>query len=179
MPTGQAVNAEMKKVLSTTQLNSATFFITAILAATPMIPVLSQAQDARQSPVEYRKTTLAHSYIAWKPNGIIVGKYGQNRDKLIIVSVITNSVRVVGPDAGKVVKQWAGEENGMLGADDMTEGPDGTIYHVNADEAGIGYIKPNAEKGFLAKEETKDRWASVVAVSVEGRTLNAGIDHYV
>ncbi|MGI9264580.1 MAG: hypothetical protein ACR2QU_06615, partial [Gammaproteobacteria bacterium] len=137
---------------------------------------LVRADDAKPSAVEHRKTTLADDYFKWMPNGVIVGKHGINKGNLIIASVITNSVRIVDPDSGKIIKEWAGEEQGMLGADDMTEGPDGTIYHVNADGPGIGVLRPNGDIEVLAAEEAKTIgfWGNSIAISPDGKTLFYG-----
>lgn len=132
---------------------------------------LVYAEDAKPSIVEYVKKTLADNYFAWMPNGVIIGKHGVNKGKLIIASVITNSIRVVDPDTGKLLRQWAGEENGLLGADDMTEGPDGTIYHVNADGPGLGFIKPDGTIGELAKDDFEGGWTNSISISHDGKTL--------
>ena len=142
--------------------------VTTVLFA---LPAAVLAQDAQPSAVEYRKTTLHDNYNAWLPNGVIVGKHGINEGNLIVASVVTNSVRIVDPESGKILKEWAGEENGMLGADDVTEGPDGTIYHVNADGPGLGYIRPNGEIGVLAKDDFEGGWTNAIAISEDGKTL--------
>ena len=138
-----------------------------------MIPALAQAQDAKPSPVEYRKTTLHDNYMAWMPNGVIVGKHGLNEGNLIVGSVITNAVRVVDPDTGKIIRSWQGQADGMAGADDIAEGPDGSIYHVNANGVGIGRIHPDGTTSVVpgTKEVTQGEWTNAVAISKDGKTL--------
>ena len=139
-----------------------------------LLPAAIQAQDAKPSSVEYRKTTLADQYFQSMPNGIIVGKVGPYKGKLITASVITNSVRVIDPDTGKILKAWTGEENGMLGVDDIFQAPDGTIYHVNADGPGIGAIRPDGTIDVLAKGDYEGFWGNSVAVSHDNKTLFFG-----
>lgn len=162
----------MKTKTSTVKWSAGRVAVATALLLT--IPLAASAEDAKPSPVEYQKTTLADNYFASMPNGIIIGKHGQNRGKLITASVITNDVRVIDPDTGKILKQWAGEENGMLGADDIAEGPDGTIYHVNADGPGLGAIRPNGKIDVLAKDDYEGGWGNSVAVSHDGKTLFFG-----
>jgi len=134
------------------------------------IPTQALADDFQRSPVEYRKTTLQDEYFKWMPNGIYIGRQGSNRDNLLIASVVTNELRLVDPDSGRILKRW-GPEQGMRGVDDMVEGPDGTIYHVNADGTGLGVIRPNGDISVIAEDVTQDRWTNAVAISKDGETL--------
>ena len=171
----------LRRIIMKTDIPIATWFkistrstftrATAMAALLLAIPAAASSQDAKVSPVEYRKTTLHGNYSAWMPNGIIVGKHGANKDKLVVGSIITNAIRIVDPDSGRIVKEYNPKDWRLLGPDDVSEGPDGTIYHVNAAGTGIGYITPDGKSGVLAEDATQKMWTDGIAVSPDGKTL--------
>ena len=67
----------------------------------------------KPSPVAYKKTTLKSNYMEGPCNGMIVGKVGKNKGKLILCLGMIRKIRVVDPDTGKVFEEY-GPEQGIL-----------------------------------------------------------------
>ena len=67
---------------------------------------------------------------------------------------------VLDPDTGKVIRTY-GEEYGVQGLDDVSEGPDGTLYFSNIPIGKIGWIKPDGTHGHIDAKP----WINPIAVT--------------
>ena len=124
----------------------------------------------KPSPVAYRKTTLKSDY--FEPcNGMIVGKVGANKGKLILALGIIRRVRIMDPDTGKVLQEYGPEQGVLNYPDDIAEGPDGTLY-ISALFASedICYIRPDGTHGTIKAKF----WNNSIAISPDNKWLYSG-----
>lgn len=58
------------------------------------------------------------------------GMFFDNQDRLIVASALANLIFVVDPESGAILETW-GPEQGVLFPDDVTVGPDDTVYYTD------------------------------------------------
>lgn len=134
------------------------------------IPSVASAQNYKPSSVKYDKRTIRSDYMAAPSNAIAVGRLGANKGKLLCAAGALDELIVMDPDTGKVIRTY-GEEYGVVGLDDVSEGPDGTLYFSNIPIGKIGWIKPDDTHGYIDAKP----WINSIAVTRDGKWLYWGI----
>jgi len=129
------------------------------------------ATQYKPSPVVYRKRTLNSDYMKYPANAVAVGRVGENKGKLLLACGAIDKIIVLDPDTGKLIKEY-GEgfpTDGCL--DDVTEGPDGTLYctHLGSDQ--IGYIRPDGTHGNIQVKP----WNNSICATQDGKWLYYGV----
>lgn len=146
-------------------INSAT--ASAILLAST---ALLSAADYKSSAIEYDKRTIRSDYMAAPSNAIAVGRVGRYKGKILAAAGALDQLIIMDPDTGKVIRTY-GEEYGVVGLDDVSEGPDGTLYFSNIPIGKIGYIRPDDTHGYIDAKP----WINSIAVTRDGKWLYWGI----
>ena len=82
-------------------------------------------------------------------NGIIFGRHGVNKGKLIAASAFNADVILYDPDTGEVVKEY-GTEHGVIFPDDLAEGADGSLYITNLLGGTVVRIKQDGSHSVIA-----------------------------
>ena len=131
----------------------------------------SASKQYKPSPVAYKKTTLKSNYFECPCNGMIVGKVGKNKGKLILAIGKLRKLRVIDPDTGKVLEEYGLEHGVNHYPDDVAEGRDGTLFFTMlfASET-IGYIRPDGTHGSIKAKF----WNNSIAVSKDQKWLYSG-----
>jgi len=125
----------------------------------------------KPSQINYKKTTLKSDYMKYPANAIAVGKVGANKGKLILACGMLNRITIMDPDSGHVIREY-GEEYGTTGVtDDVSEGPDGTLYFTQFWPGKVGWIKPDGTHGDIPTK----LWTNSIAVSHDGKWLYYGL----
>jgi sugar lactone lactonase YvrE len=131
----------------------------------------SSTLKVKPSPVVYKKTTLKSDYVKYPANAVAVGRVGANKGKLLLACGMLNRITVMDPDTGAVIREY-GEEYGTTGiTDDVSEGPDGTLYFTQFLPGKVGWIKPDGTHGDILTQA----WTNSVAVSRDGKWLYYGV----
>ena len=102
----------------------------AALALLISIPTASIAQDA--SKAKYKKHVIKDNFMKFPANAIAIGKHGSNKGKIIGATAMFNQIMVMDPDSGAILRRYGQPDYPVAGCDDVTEGPDGTLYWTNA-----------------------------------------------
>jgi len=165
----------MKSDKSTAKgLNISTRFVTVwaavVVALLLVIPAVAPAANYKASPIKYDKRTIRSDYMVAPSNAIAVGRVGANKGKLLCAAGALDELIVMDPDTGKVIRTY-GEEYGVVGLDDVSEGPDGTLYFSNIPIGKIGWIKPDGTHGHIDAKP----WINPIAVTRDGKWLYWGI----
>ena len=109
------------------------FFVLVLLAAL----ALSQAVAAASDDVEYVTKVLVRGARIHGANGIAIhGGYAY------VGSVIGRDIVVMDARTGQIVDRL-GPDDGAAGADDLTFGPDGSLYFTDIIEGRVGRIAPD------------------------------------
>jgi sugar lactone lactonase YvrE len=125
----------------------------------------------KQDTVAYKKTTLKDNYMKFPANAIAVGKVGANKGKLLLACGMLNRITIMDPDSGHVIREY-GEEYGTTGGtDDVSEGPDGTLYFTQFWPGKVGWIRPDGTHGDIPTKT----WTNSIAVSHDGKWLYYGV----
>src|SRR5210317_1161661 len=138
----------------------------AVFALLLAIPAAALAQDYKPSKVKYDKRTIRSDYMAAPSNAIAVGRVGRYKGKLLCAAGALDELIIMDPDTGKVIRTY-GEEYGVVGLDDVSEGPDGTLYFSNIPTGKIGWIKPDDSHGMIDAKP----WINSIAVTRDGKWL--------
>jgi hypothetical protein len=131
----------------------------------------STTKQYKPSPAVYKKSTIKSNYMTAPCNGMIVGRVGKNKGKLILAVGMINKIRVLDPDTGKVLQEYDDKYGCSNCTDDVTEGPDGTLYFtrlVASDK--IGYIRPDGTHGNIQAVF----WNNSIVVTRDGKWLYFG-----
>jgi hypothetical protein len=80
-------------------------------------------------------------------NAIAVGMHGANKGKIIGACGMFNMIKIMDPDTGEICRTYSLPDFPVKGCDDVSEGPDGTLYWSNAGFGTIGYVKPDGTTG--------------------------------
>jgi sugar lactone lactonase YvrE len=131
----------------------------------------STTKEFKPSPVAYKKSTLRSDYMAYPSNAVAFSKVGENKGKLILALGLLNKIGILDPDTGYMVREY-GEEYGTAGGlDDVTEGPDGTLYFTRLGRDKLGYIRPDGSIGDIQVKPSSNS----IAVSRDGKWLYYGL----
>ncbi len=149
---------------------SITLWAATVIALLMVIPAVALAADYKPSPIKYDKRTIRSDYMAAPANAIAIGRIGPNKGKLILACGALDEIIIMDPDTGKVIRTY-GEEYGAVGIDDVSEGPDGTLYFSNIPIGKIGWIKPDGTHGHIDAKP----WINPIAVTRDGKWLYWGI----
>jgi sugar lactone lactonase YvrE len=129
-------------------------------------------KQLKTSAVVYKKTTLKSDYMLAPANAIAIGKFGPNKNKLILANGCIDLISIMDVDTGKIIRQY-GKEYGTTGAlDDVTEGPDGTLYFTSLCSEALGYIRPDGTHG---KIPIGKMWSNSICVTLDGKWLFYGL----
>lgn len=109
---------------------------TSIAACVP-VPVSAQTPGPR---------VIAHGAPLHGANGL----YFDQNDRLHIASVAGREIVVMNPDSGKILDR-IGIERGVESPDDLTFGPDGSLYWTALFTGEVGKLTPEGEKVVVAQ----------------------------
>jgi sugar lactone lactonase YvrE len=125
----------------------------------------------KPSPVVFKKTTLRSNYMAYPSNAVAFSKVGENKGKLILALGLLNKIGILDPDSGVMVKEYDEKYGTAGGLDDVTEGPDGTLYFTRLGADKLGYIRPDGTHGDIQVKPSSNS----IAVSRDGKWLYYGL----
>lgn len=157
----------LKNRLAWERLTIVSASVGALLLATTS---MSLASDYPKSEIEDDKRTIRSDYMAAPSNAIAISRVGRYKGKILAAAGALDELIILDPDTGKVIRTY-GEEYGIQGLDDVSEGPDGTLYFSNIPTGKIGYIRPDDTHGFIDAKP----WINSIAVTRDGKWLYWGI----
>jgi|GEM_PF-1011373 len=119
---------------------------------------------------QYKRTVIKDNFMKFPANAIAIGMHGALEGKIIGALGMRNSVEIMDPDSGQVIRSYSLPDYPVKGVDDVSEGPDGTLYWSNAAFGTIGYVKPDGTTG----EFEGIGWVNSIAASRDGNWLYFG-----
>ncbi|MBN1568215.1 MAG: hypothetical protein JXA73_10235 [Acidobacteria bacterium] len=116
----------------------------------------------KQTPVA---RVIAHGAAIKGANGL----YFDRHDRLHIASVFARAIAVMDPNNGKILDR-IGPERGVDTPDDVTFGPDGSLYWTSIITGEVGRLKPDGKKITIARQLVG---ANPITFSEDGRLFIA------
>ena len=96
-------------------------------------------------PAEATVTVLARGGPLHGTNGVYFGPDG----RLYVASVSSAAVAALDPESGAIVERW-GPEEGVKGPDDLTFGPDGSMFWTDFEFGDVGRRTPDGTTTVVA-----------------------------
>ncbi len=112
-------------------------FVAALTFLFLMLVLPAQGRE-KPGPVKVDETHLLHrGSLLDGPNGIFFGP----DDRLYVAAVFGGEITVLDPRSGRILDRLAADQ-GVLSPDDVTVGPDGTVYWTNIAAGTVGKLAP-------------------------------------
>lgn len=108
-----------------------------------LLPTMSAAQD--NPPTASVEILVQGSPIRGSANGM----FFDSQDRLYVASVMSSAIYQIDPASGEILDTW-GVAEGVLFPDDVTVGPDDTIYFTGIIVGSVGQIAPDGTVTTLA-----------------------------
>jgi len=131
-----------------------------LLTVTALLLPASQAQEAGSEAIVLTQRGNAFSMA----NGL----FFDDQDRLYIASVAGREIIVMDPDNGEILDR-IGPERGVSNPDDVTIGPDGSIYWTDFITGTVGRLAPDGE----VTKQFVGRGVNPIAFNAEGRLFVA------
>ncbi len=145
-------------------LNSFSIKLTLILLVLPTLLFFGCSDDDDDDPTEAQVSVLVQGAPFHGVNGI----FFDSEDKLHIASVYHNAIIVMDRETGEVLDEFR-DDAGVIGPDDVTFAPDGSMYWT---DINVGEVGRRAPDGAVTKQFVAVG-ANPITVSDDGRVFTA------
>ena len=106
----------------------------------------NDSSNSNSSSTQYKKSTFITGADIHSANGI----YFNAEDQLFIASGIGSEIVTMNPENGEIVQRM-GVEDGIEEPDDLTFGPDGSLYWTGVLTGDVGKISPDGNNTIIAQ----------------------------
>ena len=106
----------------------------------------NDSSNSNSSSTQYEKSTFITGADIHSANGI----YFNAEDQLFIASGIGSEIVTMNPENGEIIQRM-GVEDGIEEPDDLTFGPDGSLYWTGVLTGDVGKISPDGNKTIIAQ----------------------------
>ena len=106
----------------------------------------NDSSNSNSSSTQYEKSTFITGADIHSANGI----YFNAADQLFIASGIGSEIVTMNPENGEIVQRM-GVEDGIEEPDDLTFGPDGSLYWTGVLTGDVGKISPDGNNTIIAQ----------------------------
>ncbi len=126
-----------------------------------VVLVVGCGAPAPPEPAEATVTVLAQGGLLHATNGLYFGPDG----RLYVGSASSAAVAALDPETGEVLERW-GPEEGVRGPDDLTVGPDGSVFWT---DFGFGEVRRRTPDGTTTLIASPGLGVNPITFSDDGR----------